>query len=41
VRSAALRALRAVATRERTLEATAAALEIETRRDVVLQLMRV
>ena len=39
VRSAALRALRVVASRERTLEATAAALELETRRDVALGLM--
>jgi len=39
VRSAALRALRVVAPRARTLEATAKALELETRRDVVLSLM--
>lgn len=39
VRSAALRALRVVASRERTLEATAQALELETRRDVALGLM--
>jgi len=39
VRSAALRALRAVASRERTLEAAAEALTMETRRDVVIQLM--
>ena len=39
VRSAALRALRMVASREQTLEATAEVLKMETRRDVVLQLM--
>ena len=39
VRSAALRALRVVASRERTLEATAKVLELETRRDVALGLM--
>ncbi len=39
VRSAALRALRAVATREHTLEVTARVLAMETRRDVTLQLM--
>jgi len=39
IRSAALRALRVVASRERTLEATAKALELETRRDVALGLM--
>jgi HEAT repeat protein len=40
VRSAALRALRQVASRERSLQATAHALAMETRRDVVLQLMK-
>lgn len=39
IRSAALRALRTVATREQTLEVTAQALAIETRRDVALSLM--
>ncbi|MBX3231404.1 MAG: HEAT repeat domain-containing protein [Labilithrix sp.] len=39
VRSAALRALRTVASRDRTLEVTAQVLEMETRRDVVLSLM--
>jgi hypothetical protein len=40
VRSAALRALRKVATREATLHATARALAIESRTDVTLGLMR-
>lgn len=40
VRSAALRALRRVASRETTLEATARALAMETRRDVIVQLMK-
>ncbi|MCX4244512.1 HEAT repeat domain-containing protein [Paraliomyxa miuraensis] len=40
VRSAALRALRRVASREVTLQATAEMLAMETRRDVVLQLMK-
>jgi HEAT repeat protein len=40
VRSAALRALRQATSRERTLQATARALAMETRRDVVLQLMK-
>ncbi|NVB39871.1 HEAT repeat domain-containing protein [Pseudenhygromyxa sp. WMMC2535] len=39
VRSAALRALRKVASRERSLAAAAAVLEIETRRDVLISLM--
>lgn len=39
VRSAALRALRAVASREHTLEVTARVLEQETRRDVATQLL--
>jgi hypothetical protein len=39
VRSAALRALRVVTSRERTLHATAHVLKMETRRDVVLSLM--
>jgi hypothetical protein len=39
VRSAALRALRMVASRERTLAATVEVLRMETRRDVVLSLM--
>lgn len=39
VRSAALRALRTVATKERTLEVTAEVLKMETRRDVALSLM--
>lgn len=40
VRSAALRALKTVAPRARSLEATLAALHMETRRDVALALMR-
>jgi len=40
VRSAALRALRRVASREATLEATARALAMESRRDVMVQLMK-
>lgn len=40
VRSAALRALKTVAPRARSLEATLAALHVETRRDVALSLMR-
>ena len=40
VRSAALRALRRVASREETLEAAARALAMETRRDVMVQLMK-
>lgn len=40
VRSAALRALRRVASREQTLEATARALAMETRRDVIVQLVK-
>ncbi len=39
VRSAALRALRAVASREHTLEVTTRVLELETRRDVAMQLL--
>ena len=40
VRSAALRALRQVASREQSLDAAAQALAMETRPDVVLQLMK-
>lgn len=40
VRSAALRALRRVASREQTLAATARALAMETRRDVIVQLVK-
>jgi hypothetical protein len=40
VRSAALRALRRVASREVTLEATARALAMETRRDVIVSLCK-
>ncbi len=40
VRSAALRALRRVASREQTLESTARALAMETRPDILLQLMK-
>lgn len=39
IRSAALRALRTVATRQHTLEVTTRVLAMETRRDVTLQLM--
>ena len=39
IRSAALRALRTVASRQHTLEVTARVLAMETRRDVTLQLM--
>lgn len=39
IRSAALRALRTVASREQTLEASLEALRMETRRDIVLRLM--
>ena len=39
VRSAALRALRKVAPREHSLDTTVAVLKMETRRDIVLQLM--